>query len=349
MKILVFVKQVPDTDDVKLDPKTGNLKRDGVQTTINPLDANAVETAVQLKEKYGATVCAVTMGPPQAKEVLKKALALGCDEAYLLSDRAFGGADTRATSYTLAKAAEKIGDYDLLLFGRHAVDGDTAQTGPATAAFLGIPQVTLASSIDVKDGWVYCDRVLEDSTEKVRAKLPALVTVTAEINTPRYPTPINIMKALKKPRAVWNAQELGADTAPRRLPRSCSSRPSAIPTPPTLRAAPKRSQQNSLTCSKQSTWSEEVWQMAKEDYKGIWVFAEQQNGTLNPVTYELLAKAQELKAHNGEAITAVLLGSKVAHLAAGRCRSGHRRRARKPCILQRKALSAGAHRACGEV
>ena len=189
MKILVFVKQVPDTDDVKLDPKTGNLKRDGVQTTINPLDANAVETAVQLKEKYGATVCAVTMGPPQAKEVLKKALALGCDEAYLLSDRAFGGADTRATSYTLAKAAEKIGDYDLLLFGRHAIDGDTAQTGPATASFLNIPQITLADSVDIQDGWVVCTRVLESRSERVRAKLPALVTVCKEINTPRYPTP----------------------------------------------------------------------------------------------------------------------------------------------------------------
>ena len=123
MKILVFVKQVPDTDDVKLDPKTGNLKREGVQSMINPLDANAIEAAVQLKEKYGGTVAAISMGPPQAEDMLKKALALGCDEAYLLSDRAFGGADTLATAYTLAKAAEKIGDYDLLLFGRHAVDG----------------------------------------------------------------------------------------------------------------------------------------------------------------------------------------------------------------------------------
>lgn len=197
MKILVFVKQVPDTDDVKLDPKTGNLKREGVASMINPLDANALEAAVQLKEKYGATVVAISMGPPQAEDVLKKALALGCDEACLLSDRAFGGADTLATAYTLSKAAEKIGDYDLLLFGRHAVDGDTAQTGPATAACLGIPQVTLASSIDVQDGWVVCDRVLEDSVQKVRAKLPALVTVTADINKPRYATPINIMKALK--------------------------------------------------------------------------------------------------------------------------------------------------------
>ena len=189
MKILVFVKQVPDTDDVKLDPKTGNLRREGVQSMINPLDANSIEAAMQLKEKYGATVVAISMGPPQAEDVLKKALALGCDEAYLLSDRAFGGADTLATAYTLGKAAEKIGDYDLLLFGRHAVDGDTAQTGPATAAYLGIPQITLAGSIDVQDGWVVCDRALEDSVQRVRAKLPALVTVCAEINTPRYPTP----------------------------------------------------------------------------------------------------------------------------------------------------------------
>lgn len=223
MKILVFVKQVPDTDDVKLDPVTGNLRREGVKSMINPLDANAIEAAIQLKEKYGATVAAVSMGPPQAEEALKKALALGCDEAYLLSDRAFGGADTLATAYTLAKAAEKIGDYDLLLFGRHAVDGDTAQTGPATAAYLDIPQITLANSLDVQDGWVVCGRTLEDRTELVKAKLPALVTVCAELNKPRYATPINIMKALKKPRYVWNAEQLGADTSMTGIPGSPSS------------------------------------------------------------------------------------------------------------------------------
>ena len=217
MKILVFVKQVPDTDDVKLDPKTGNIMREGVASKLNPLDANAVEAAIRLKEKYGAQVCAISMGPPQAEDVLKKALALGCDEAYLLSDRAFGGADTLATSYTLAMAARKIGDYDLLLFGRHAVDGDTAQTGPATAAQLGIPQIT------VQDGYVICDRVLETCTQKVRARLPALVTVTGEINTPRYPKPINIMKALKKPRFVWNAEDLGADRTQTGIPGSPSS------------------------------------------------------------------------------------------------------------------------------
>jgi electron transfer flavoprotein beta subunit len=212
MKILVFVKQVPDTDNVKLDPKTGNLKREGVSSMMNPLDAHAIEAAIQLKEKYGATVAAISMGPPQAKDVLKKALSLGCDEAYLLSDRAFGGADTLATAYTLSKAAEKIGNYDLLLFGRHAVDGDTAQTGPATAAFLNIPQITLASSIDVQGDWVYCERNLETRTVKVRAKLPSLVTVCREMNTPRYPTLQNIMKASKKPITIWSAADLGADT-----------------------------------------------------------------------------------------------------------------------------------------
>lgn len=118
MKIIVFVKQVPDTDDVKLDPKTGNLQREGVQSIMNPLDANAVETALRLKEKYGGSVVAVSMGPPQADDVLKKALAMGCDESALLSDRALGGADTLATGYPLAKAAEKLGDYDLLICGR---------------------------------------------------------------------------------------------------------------------------------------------------------------------------------------------------------------------------------------
>lgn len=212
MKILVFIKQVPASDDVKLDPVTGNLKREGVESTLNPTDANAIEAALKLKAKCGGTIAAITMGPAQAADVLKKALALGCDEAYLLSDRAFGGADTLATSYTLAKAAEKIGGFDLLLFGRQAIDGDTAQTGPATAAFLDIPQITLATSIDLEDGWVYCERGLEHSVERVRAKLPAAVAVCREINTPRYPTPIGIMKAAKKPITVWDAAALGADT-----------------------------------------------------------------------------------------------------------------------------------------
>ena len=211
MKIVVLVKQVPDSDDVRLDPKTGNLRREGVRSKINTTDRNVLEEAMLLKEKYGAAVTAVTMGPPQAKAVLMKALAFGCDDAVLLSDRAFGGADTLATSYTLSEAIRKIGNVDLILAGKNSEDGDTAQVGAAVAAFLDIPHVTLVSSADVSDGWVYCDRTLETHVEKVRAKLPALICITKDANTPRYPAPANILEAPDKPVAVWNAEAIGAD------------------------------------------------------------------------------------------------------------------------------------------
>ena len=223
MKIVVFVKQVPNTDDVQLDPKTGNLRRDGVESILNPMDANGVEAALQLKAKFGGTVCVVTMGLPMASAVLKKCLAMGADEAYLLTDRPFGGADTLATSYTLAQAAKKIGDYDLLICGRLATDGDTAQTGPAIASWLEVPQITLASSMEVEDGWVICDRKINGMVQKVKAKLPALVTVTGDLNKPRYPKPIDIMKANKKPFFTWGVDDIDADREKIGLPGTPSS------------------------------------------------------------------------------------------------------------------------------
>lgn len=208
MKILVFVKQIPDTNDVKIDPKTGNLRREGVAARLNPTDANSIEFAMQLKEKYGGVVAAISMGPPQAKTVLMKALALGCDEAHLLSDRAFGGADTLATAYTLSCAAEKLGAYDLILTGRNSDDGDTAQVGAAIAAFLDVPQVTLVSDIDIKNGWAYCDRTLEQSVEKVKVKLPAVATVCKGCNAPHFAYPLSILSASGKPFTVWDAVAL---------------------------------------------------------------------------------------------------------------------------------------------
>ena len=192
MKILVFIKQVPETDEIRLDPRTGILNRDSVPSIMNPYDVHAVEAALQLKETHGGSVHVISMGPPQAKAVLKEALAMGCDEAYLLSDRAFGGADSLATGHVLAKAAEKIGGYDLLLFGKCAVDAETAQTGPIVAELLDLPQVTLVEDLACADGWATCRRDLGNQFQTVKVKLPALIAVTGQINRPRYPRPARI-------------------------------------------------------------------------------------------------------------------------------------------------------------
>ncbi len=211
MKIVVCIKQVPDTVDVKIDPKTKNLDRTNIKGVINPFDNNAIEEAIRIKEKHGGSITVVSMGPPQTSESLKKALAMGCDDAILLSSKELGGADTLATGYTLTKAIEKIGDVDIVLFGSHAVDADTGQTGPIVAEFLGFPQITFASSIEIKDEYVYASRLLENSTQKVKAKLPVVITATKELNKPRYATPINIMKAAKKQIIVWDHKDLGCD------------------------------------------------------------------------------------------------------------------------------------------
>lgn len=211
LKILVFVKQVPNTVDVEIDPATGNLKREGLVSAINTYDRNAIEAALQIKEQVGAEVTAISMGPPQVNQTLKFALSMGCDNAILLSSRAFGGADTLATSYTLAKAAEKIGDYDLLFLGQNATDADTAQVGPMLASLLDLPQITFATSLEYEDGYVTCTREDGPNLQKVRAKLPALITCSDKLNTPRYAKPKGIMKANKAEIPVWNENDLDAD------------------------------------------------------------------------------------------------------------------------------------------
>lgn len=211
MKILVFIKQVPETDEVRLDPKTGILNRNNVPSIMNPFDAHAVEAALQLKETHDGSVHVVSMGPPQATAVLKEALAMGCDEAFLLSDRSFGGADSLATGYILAKAAEKIGDYDLLLFGKCAVDAETAQTGPIVAELLDLPQVTLVDELTFADGWAACRRDLGHQFQTVKVKLPALIAVTGQINRPRYPRPARIRIINSLPLTVWSAEDLACE------------------------------------------------------------------------------------------------------------------------------------------
>ena len=210
MNIVVCVKQVPDTNEVKIDPVKGTLMRDGVPSIINPDDKNAIEEALRLKDKHGAKVTIISMGPPQAENALKEAIAMGADDAILISDRAFGGSDTLATSRTLAGAIKKI-DYDIVFAGRQAIDGDTAQVGPGIAEHLGLPQVTYVESVSVEGDKLHIIKALEDGHEKLEVKMPCLLTVIDTLNTPRYMNMKNIFTAYKDDLKVWNADTIEVD------------------------------------------------------------------------------------------------------------------------------------------
>jgi len=209
---IVCIKSVPDTTEVRFNPETNTLMRDEVEAIINPFDTYAIEEALRLKEKYGGKVTVLTMGPPKAEKELKEAIAMGCDEAVFLCDRAFAGADTWATAYTLASAIRQIGDYDIILCGKQAMDGDTGQVGPGVANQLAVPQLTYVfkvREVDPEAGTIEVERLLEEGREIVRTKLPALVTVVKDINQPRYPTFRGIRKARRATIPVWTADDLG--------------------------------------------------------------------------------------------------------------------------------------------
>ena len=212
MNIVVCIKQVPDTTNVRIDPETNTLIRSGIQSIINPFDMYAIEEAVRLKEKFGGMVTVITMGPPQAEEALREAISLGADEAVLVSDRAFAGSDTWATSYTLSKAVQKIGKFDLVICGKQAIDGDTAQVGPGVAAFLDIPQITFVKKIeDIKDSFIRAERMTEEGYDIIESPLPCLITVVKEINEPRLPSLKGKMRAKKAEIKKLEAKDLDAD------------------------------------------------------------------------------------------------------------------------------------------
>lgn len=210
MKIIVCVKQVPNTTEIRIDPATNTLVREGVESILNPFDTYAIEEAVRLKEQFGGTVTALCMGPPQAEETLREAVSLGVDEIVLLSDRRFAGADTWATSLTLAAAITKIGGYDLVFTGQQAIDGDTAQVGPGIAAHLDIRQACFVRGIEeLNDCEVTLQRLMEDGYDRLKLKLPAVITVVKEINTPRLPSLRGKRNARAAELKVWNADDLG--------------------------------------------------------------------------------------------------------------------------------------------
>jgi electron transfer flavoprotein beta subunit len=189
MHIVVCVKQVPNTTTVQIDPVTNTLKREGVESIINPFDEYAIEEAVRLKERTGGKVTVITMGPPQAEAALREAISKGADEAVLVSSRAFAGADTWATSYTLASAIKSLGDVKIILCGKQATDGDTAQVGPGIAEMLNIPHVAYVKKVEsVDDKSIKVERMMEDGYDLIESPVPVLLTVVKEINTPRVPS-----------------------------------------------------------------------------------------------------------------------------------------------------------------
>ena len=211
MKIVVLVKQVPDSTEIRVDKATGTLIRAGVPSIINPDDLAGVEEALKLKETTGATVTIVSMGPPQASEMLKELYARGVDECVLITDRKFAGADTCATSSTLAAALDKLG-YDLIIAGRQAIDGDTAQVGPQTAERLGIPQVTYVDEIKAINGdTITVKKALEDCEQIIEAKLPVVLTTLSGMNNPRYMNCNDIVDSMNKEVTVWTFDDLGID------------------------------------------------------------------------------------------------------------------------------------------
>ncbi|MGF7185251.1 electron transfer flavoprotein beta subunit [Desulfitispora alkaliphila] len=217
MHIVVCIKQVPDTTEVRVDPKTNTLVREGVPSIVNPYDIHGVEEAVRLRDKYGGKVTIISLGPPQAEEALRRAIAFGSDEAILITDRSFAGSDTLATSYVITQAIKKIQEkepIDLIICGKQAIDGDTAQVGPGIAVRLGIPQLTYVMEIkgvNLEEEEITVARKLEGSQEVVAAKMPALLTVLKDINELSYSSLPNLIKSARYKPKRWTSDDLEID------------------------------------------------------------------------------------------------------------------------------------------
>ncbi len=212
MNIIVCIKQVPETTEVRINPETNTLIREGVKSIINPFDMYAIEESVRLKERFGGKITCLSMGPPQAELALRDAISMGVDEGVLVCDHAFAGSDTWATSYTLSEAIKKIGAYDLIICGKQASDGDTAQVGPGISAHLDIPQVTYVKKIEeVKDKSMRVERMMEEGFEIIETPMPALLTVVKEINEPRLPSLKGLMRSKSAKILLWSQKDLDLD------------------------------------------------------------------------------------------------------------------------------------------
>jgi electron transfer flavoprotein beta subunit len=209
VKIIVPIKQVPETSAVKVDETTGTVIREGVEAIVNPLDLYAIETAIQLREEHGGELTAISMGPPKAESALKEAISMGIDSGILISDKAFAGSDTWSTSYILSEAIKKTGDFDLIICGERATDGDTGQVGPGIASFLDLPVISYCSRIiGFEKNICQLHRMVETGYEVLQTELPAVLTVVKEIAIPRLPTLRGKQKAKKTDLTIWSIDDL---------------------------------------------------------------------------------------------------------------------------------------------
>jgi len=353
VNILVLVKQVPETDKVKMDPETGTMIRSGQESIINPLDLYAIEKALVLKEEHGAHVRVMSMGPPDSQRALREALSMGCDDATLLTDRAFAGSDTWATSRVLAKAIEEAGKVDLILSGERATDGDTGQVGPAVAAWLGIPAITYASSLEMEEPAenggseglsVIARRFTEEGYQAIRVRLPCLVTVVKEIASPRLPTlrgkkrakaaeiarrgaadlgfeggsvglagsPTRVVKIFY-PKVARNGERIlavdepGIDAAVARIISLLAEKGGmgAIEPAPAALAGTFRQTQSVVERAEVMEDPAPARSPGKRAPQ-FWILAERRGGSLDPIAFELLARARPLADARGASLVAVL-------------------------------------------
>jgi electron transfer flavoprotein alpha subunit len=345
--IIVCIKQVPDTNDMRIDPKTNNLIREGVPAVVNPTDLNAIEAALQFKDSYGAKVSVLTMGPPQAEQSLREALAMGADTAYLLTDRAFGGADTLATSYSLWKAVQKIeekdGPTDIAMFGKVAIDGETGQVGPGLAVRLGFPVISYCSKIlkvDLGKRFVEAERRVDDGIEIVRVPLPCAITITEVANEPRQPSIDGLLRAKRSAIVSLNKDAVKAD--PKKIGLGGSpTYVKKVTTPPPKKGgeikglssgvAPreaakwlvdrlvqigaigttKPAEQSKEKTAKEEKEEEEAPRNIPGEHGDVWVYVEHRFGKPARVSWELMGEGKRLSKIYRTKLCAVIIGDNV--------------------------------------
>ncbi len=348
LNILVCIKQVPDTNDMRIDPKTNNLIREGVPAVVNPTDLNAIEEALRFRDTFGAIVSVLSMGPPQAEQSLREAIAMGVDQAYLLTDRAFGGADTLATSYALWKGVQKIeetsGKLDLLFFGKVAIDGETGQVGPGLAVRMGFPIITYTSKtskVDLQAKIVEAERRVEDGVEKVRVSIPCALTITEAANEPRQPTIEGLIKAKKAKINLLNKDAVNADPKKIGLGGSPTYVKKVVVPPPKKKGEikvstdPKESAKwlvdrlvqigafgkkvsggviSDQTSQTQEQQSQTVQPQITGEHGDVWVYVEQRYGQPSRVAWELMGEGKRLAKIYGTKLCGIIIGSDVEGL-----------------------------------